>query len=149
MIKAIRQILKKSTLIYGGIMALLIFVLKMVEYRYMIYQLDIEIYVGFIALLFTGLGIWVGVQLITRKQLASSSPIASSEEMKAKLDISEREMEILLLIAEGLSNQEIADKLFISIHTVKTHTSNLFGKLHAKRRTHAIQKAMEIGLIKK
>ncbi len=147
--KVIKQFLNKSTLLYGALMALMIFLLKMVEYRYMIYRLDIEMYIGIVAILFTGLGVWVGYQLLSKKQLERSASMGTSNDVKESLDISEREMEILILIAEGLSNQEIADKLFISIHTVKTHTSNLFGKLHAKRRTQAIQKAVEIGLITK
>lgn len=132
-------------------MATLIVLLKAIEYNYLIRLLDIEIYLGIIAALFTGLGIWVGIQVIKRRerrQIANSyKPISPADSNTSAPDISDREMDVLLLMAEGLSNQEIADKLFISIHTVKTHSSNLFSKLHVKRRTQAIQKSKEIGLI--
>ena len=132
-------------------MAALIILLKTIEYNYLIRQLNIEVYLGIIATLFTVLGIWVGIQLIKRReklQVATSyKPTNSLENKSAAPDISEREMDVLLLMAQGLSNQEIADKLFISIHTVKTHSSNLFSKLQVKRRTQAIQKSKEIGLI--
>ena len=133
-------------------MAGLIALLKVIEYRYLIRKMDIEIYLGIIALLFTGLGVWVGVQFIQRRENKANislnhKPIDQTHNDSNSPDISEREMDVLLLMADGVSNQEIADKLFISIHTVKTHTSNLFSKLHVKRRTQAIQKSKEIGLI--
>ncbi|MEL6562366.1 MAG: response regulator transcription factor [Bacteroidota bacterium] len=143
--------MKKTIFLYGAGMAALIILLKTIEYNYLIRQLNIEIYLGIIAALFTVLGIWVGIQLIKRREklqaATSYKPTSSSENNSPAPDISEREMDVLLLMAEGLSNQEIADKLFISIHTVKTHSSNLFSKLQVKRRTQAIQKSKEIGLI--
>ena len=83
----------------------------------------------------------------TKFRDSSNGNQKGKEETIKSLDISEREMDVLVLMADGLSNQEIADKLFISIHTVKTHSSNLFSKLFVKRRTQAIQKAKELGLI--
>lgn len=127
-------------------MAVIVAGLKAIEYRFLIKDIGTEIYIGIIALVFTGLGLWVGQQIINRKEQLTSSKKGRDEVIQS-LDISEREMDVLVLMADGLSNQEIADKLFISIHTVKTHSSNLFSKLHAKRRTQAIQKAKEIGLI--
>jgi ATP/maltotriose-dependent transcriptional regulator MalT len=77
----------------------------------------------------------------------SSDNFQLNEALLAQTGISKREYEVLELMAQGLSNQEIAEKLFVSLNTVKTHTSNLFVKLDAKRRTQAIQKAKELGLI--
>nr|WP_246202731.1 response regulator transcription factor [Fulvivirga lutimaris] len=73
---------------------------------------------------------------------------APNERKIQLLQISSREMEVLNVMAEGLSNVEIADKLFVSESTVKTHVSNLLSKLDAKRRTEAIKKAKEYGIIK-
>ncbi len=137
--------MKKSLLLYGFLMAVLIMVMKSIEYRYLIRKIDVDIYIGLVAVVFMGLGLWIGSVILKRQSLKTKN-IASGETAQS-LDISEREMDVLVLMADGLSNQEIADKLFISIHTVKTHSSNLFSKLHAKRRTQAIQKAKEIGLI--
>lgn len=130
-------------------MAALVAFLKAIEYRYMIHQLNIELYLGLVALLFTGLGVWVGLHVIKRKDnpLVNRQTTLLINSENNKLDISDREMDVLLLMSDGLSNQEIADKLFISIHTVKTHSSNLFSKLHVKRRTQAVKKSKEIGLI--
>ena len=143
--------MKKTIFLYGAGMAALIILLNTIEYNYLIRQLNIEVYLGIIAALFTVLGIWVGIQLIKRREklqaATSYKPTSSLENKSPAPDISEREMDVLLLMAQGLSNQEIADKLFISIHTVKTHSSNLFSKLQVKRRTQAIQKSKEIGLI--
>ena len=127
-------------------MALLIAGLKAIEYRYLIREIDVEIYIGIVALIFTGLGLWVGQQILNKRDSSNGNQKGKEETIKS-LDISEREMDVLVLMADGLSNQEIADKLFISIHTVKTHSSNLFSKLFVKRRTQAIQKAKELGLI--
>ena len=126
-------------------MAVFIFLLKYLEYRLLIHDLSTEIYVGIIAITFTVLGIWAGLRL-TRKKLTSGDFILDENELQ-RLGISKREYEVLELVAKGLSNQEIADKLFVSLNTIKTHTSNLFLKLEVSRRTQAIQKAKELRLI--
>ena len=131
-------------------MAMIIAFLKVVEYRYTIKRMDIDIYLGIIALIFTLLGIWVGLEKIKRKKpLTNRSSVQptlnNSLQSTEKVELSEREIEVLSLMSQGLSNQEIADQLFISIHTVKTHCSNLFSKLQVKRRTQAIQKSKELG----
>lgn len=139
--------MKRTVLLYGLALAVLVFLLKYLEYRLIVHDLSIEFYVGLVALFFTGLGIWAGLKL-TRKQIVIVGPdfLLNEAELK-RLGISKREHEVLELIANGLSNQEIADKLFVSLNTIKTHSSNLFLKLEVSRRTQAIQKAKELRLI--
>lgn len=139
--------MKKTILLYGIAMAALIAVMKWVEYRYFVKDFSIEFYVGIVAILFTTLGIWVGLRLTRKKIVMVRGDFVLNEKGLRQLGISKREHEVLGLIANGHSNQEIADKLFVSINTVKTHSSNLFLKLETSRRTQAIQKAKELGLI--
>jgi NarL family two-component system response regulator LiaR len=138
---------KKTIILYGLAMATLIFLLKYLEYRLIVRDLSTEIYVGIIAVLFTILGIWVGLRLTRKKVIVVGNEFILNENELQRLGISKREQEVLELVARGLSNQEIADKLFVSLNTVKTHTSNLFLKLDVNRRTQAIQKAKELQLI--
>ena len=144
------------TLIYGLCGGVLIVVLKLIEFRFLVVEHSIEIYGGLIALLFAGVGIWLGLKLTKKKevfvvkevQVPASQPFALNEERVKDLGITKRELEILELIARGMSNREIADKLFVSENTVKTHSSRLLDKLSAKRRTQAVQIAKEMGLIR-
>ncbi len=139
--------MKRQVLIYGLIGGLLITVLKWTEYRFLVIEHSIEIYGALVAALFAGLGIWLG-QTLTRKKravilrevpTAAAGPFAADEMRVSELGITARELEILGLIASGLSNREIAGRLFVSENTVKTHSSRLFDKLGAKRRTQAVQ----------
>ncbi len=139
--------MKKTIILYGLAMAILIFILKYLEYRLLVRGLSTEIYVGIIAVMFTVLGIWVGLRLTQKKLIVVGAEYIFNEAELQNLGISKREHEVLELIAKGLSNQEIADKLFVSLNTVKTHTSNLFQKLDVSRRTQAIQRAKELRLI--
>ena len=151
--------MKKQTLIYvllygicGGI---LIALLKFIEYRFIIIEHSIEIYGGLTAILFAGVGIWLGLKLTKKKEIliikevpVPATAVFSLNEQRLKdLGITRRELEILELIAQGMSNREIAEKLFVSENTVKTHSSRLFDKLSAKRRTQAVQIAKEMGLL--
>ncbi|HYG03007.1 MAG TPA: LuxR C-terminal-related transcriptional regulator [Chryseosolibacter sp.] len=141
--------MKRTVIIYGLLMAALIAALKVFEYKYIIRDLSLEFYLGIIAFLFTGLGIWAGIRLV-RRPSASNANVVSHEPdhlLAEKLGITKRELEVLSLMAAGLSNQEIAEKLFVSLSTVKTHSSNLFAKLNVKRRTQAIQKSKELRLL--
>lgn len=140
-------------LIYGVTGGVLIIFLKVIEFRFLVVEHSFEIYGGLIALLFAALGIWLGLKL-TRKEIivkevpvAKSEPFTVNEAQLKQLGITKRELEILELIANGMSNREIAEKLFVSENTVKTHSSRLFDKLSAKRRTQAVQIAKENGLI--
>src|SRR5689334_25289873 len=140
-------------LIYGLAGGLLIAFLKYIEYRFIIVEHSIEIYGALIAILFAGVGIWLGLKLTRKKEVVivkevpTSQPFVLNEERQKDLGITKRELEILELIAQGLSNREIAEKLFVSENTVKTHSSRLLDKLSAKRRTQAVQLGKEMGLI--
>ncbi|MGE0772614.1 MAG: response regulator transcription factor [Cyclobacteriaceae bacterium] len=139
--------MRKTIFLYGASLAALLIVLQWLQYTYLIRALSVEFYIGIVAMLFAGLGIWAGLK-ITRKKIIMINPDFKLDERQlTRLGISTRELEVLRLIAAGHSNQEIAEKLFISLNTVKTHTSNLFQKLNVTRRTQAIQKAKELNLI--
>jgi DNA-binding CsgD family transcriptional regulator len=142
--------MRKTIIIYGLAMAAMIGLLKYLEYSYFIRELSIEIYIGIVAVTFVALGIWVGMRF-TRVKTVVVTESANFEldpgKLKA-LGISPREHEVLQLISEGFSNQEISEKLFISLSTVKTHSANLFMKLDVNRRTQAVQKARELRLIR-
>jgi DNA-binding CsgD family transcriptional regulator len=140
--RALRDILLYS--VCGGV---LIVVLKLTEYRFLVVEYSVEIYVALVAALFAGLGIWLGLTLTRKKpeivvkeiQVPVTDPFVLDEARVSQFGITARELEILGLIATGLSNREIADRLFVSENTVKTHSSRLFDKLGAKRRTQAVQ----------
>jgi NarL family two-component system response regulator LiaR len=142
-------------LIYGLCGGILIVLLKLVEFRFLVVAHSIEIYGGLIAAIFAGVGIWLGLKLTKKEEVvvvkevpvAAIQPFALNEQRLRDLGITRRELEILELIAQGLSNREIAGKLFVSENTVKTHSSRLFDKLNARRRTQAVQIGKELGLI--
>jgi DNA-binding CsgD family transcriptional regulator len=150
---------KKQTLIhaliYGLCGGILIVLLKLIEFRFLVVEHSIEIYGGLIAAMFAGLGIWLGLKLTKKKEVLvvkevlvpATQSFTLNEQRLKDLGITRRELEILELIAQGLSNREIANKLFVSENTVKTHSSRLFDKLSARRRTQAVQIAKEMGLI--
>jgi NarL family two-component system response regulator LiaR len=139
--------MKRHVLIYGLIGGVLIVVLKWTEYRFLVFEHSIEIYGGLIAGTFAVLGIWLGLKLTGPRErivvkevpVPAAEPFVPDESKREGLGITPREMEILGLIATGLSNREIANRLFVSENTVKTHSSRLFDKLGAKRRTQAVQ----------
>jgi two-component system, NarL family, response regulator LiaR len=153
--------MKKHLLIYGLCGGLLIVVLRLIEYRFLVMERSIEIYSGLIALFFVSVGIWFGLKLTKNKvvikevpievpieiQVPTSAPFVLNQMKLQQLGITARELEILQLIAGGMSNREIAERLFVSENTVKTHSSRLFDKLSAKRRTQAVQIGKVLGLI--
>ncbi len=134
-----------DVLVYGLVAGALIAVLKLTEYRFLVVEHSVEIYGGLVAAVFAGLGIWLGLSLTRRKpevivrEVPVEGPFVLDEARLKELGITPRELEILGLIAAGLSNREIAERLFVSENTVKTHSSRLFDKLGAKRRTQAVQ----------
>lgn len=134
-------------MLYGGAMAVLVGVLKYFEYSFLVKDLSAEIYIGAVAVLFTSLGIWAGRKLTRTKVIVADPNFLLDPQRLDHLGISKREYEVLELIAQGLSNQEIAEKLFVSLPTVKTHSSNLFLKLNVRRRTEAVKKAKELMLL--
>ena len=147
----------KSTIIYSISLAILMFLLKWLELRLIIFHHAFEIYVGLIAVIFTALGIWLALKLskpkietiVVEKEVyvTRNEHFVLNASLLSQLELSKRELEILRLLANGHSNQEIAAKLFVSLSTVKTHIQNLFEKLEVKRRTQAIEKARRLSLI--
>ncbi len=146
---------RKTVLVFGLLGGALIVALKLIEYRFLVVEHSLEIYGGLVASIFSALGIWLGLKItkpketVVIKEVAIPRPAAfvpDAARIEA-LGITPREREILDLIAAGLSNREIAERLFVSENTVKTHSRRLFDKLDAKRRTQAVQIAKEAGLI--
>ncbi|MVN21787.1 response regulator transcription factor [Mucilaginibacter arboris] len=147
----------KATIIYSISLAFLLFLLKWLEIRYIIFDYSFEIYIGFIAVIFTALGIWLALKLskpkietvVVEKEVYvnRNGNFVLNTLLVSQLELSKRELEILSLLAQGLSNQEIAAKIFVSLSTVKTHNQNLFEKLDVKRRIQAVEKAKRLNLI--
>lgn len=147
----------KEVLLYSLSLALLLFLLKWLEFKLIILDHALELYIGAVATLFTVLGIWLARRLSSPKtetvivekeiyiQKEKDTPL--DEAALARLNISKRELEVLQLMAEGLSNQEIAARLFVSLNTIKTHSSNLFEKMDVKRRMQAVEKAKRLNII--
>ena len=147
--------MKRNILIFGLCGGLLIAALRLIEYRFLIIGHSLEIYGGLVALVFAGVGIWLGLKFTRKEEVVvvrevpvpATTTFVLNERKQEELGITKRELEILSLIASGLSNREIAEKLFVSENTVKTHSSRLFEKMNAKRRTQAVQIGKEVGLI--
>jgi DNA-binding CsgD family transcriptional regulator len=163
--------MKLHILIYGVVGGLLVALLQWTQYRFLVLEHSTEIYAGLIAAVFAGVGIWLGLKLrgarerIVVQEVQVAAPEARSdaapagitpevgarfhldEKRQRELGITRRELEVLELIAQGMSNREIAEKLFVSENTVKTHSSRVFDKLGAKRRTQAVQFGKEFGLL--
>ena len=143
-------------MLYGVSGGLLIAALKLTEYRFLVLQPSAEIYGGLIALLFAGVGIWLGLSITRKKEVvvvkevpvaAVDRPFAVDTERVRALGITPRELEILGHIARGMSSREIAETLFVSENTVKTHSSRLFDKLGVNRRMKAVETGRTLGLI--
>lgn len=146
----------KQVIGYGAVFAILMLVVRWLEIRYIIMAHAFEIYAGAIALIFTCLGIWLALklvkpkiqtQVIEKEVYKTTTDFVFNQESFEKLGLSKRELEVLQLMARGASNQEIADQLFVSLNTIKTHVSRLFEKLEVKRRTQAIELAQKLALI--
>lgn len=145
--------MRRTILVYGLLGGVLVVVLKVIEYRFLVIQHSFEIYGALVAAIFATLGIWLGFRMTGRpveKEVVvvrEARPFVVDQSRLEQLGITPREHEILTHIAAGLSTREIAEKLFVSENTVKTHCSRLFDKLDARRRTQAVQIAKEQGLI--
>jgi two-component system, NarL family, response regulator LiaR len=147
----------RHIILYGMSLAVLVLILKWLQWKFLIVDNAVDIYIGLIAVFFTILGIWLATQLTkpkVEKVIIEKEIVLSKEEIVAlnktelnKLNLTNREYEILQLIAKGHSNDEIADSLFLSISTVKTHISNLFVKMNVNRRTKAIEMARRLGIV--
>jgi DNA-binding CsgD family transcriptional regulator len=155
----LKQIFHKSRpiVLYGALMALLVFALKWLQWKYLITDHSLDIYIGLIAVFFTILGVWVATQLtqpktrtvIVEKEvyLPPSDDFTINETELEKLNLTNREYEVLQWLTKGYSNAEIAAHLFLSLSTVKTHVSNLFVKMDVKNRTQALEKARRLKII--
>ena len=146
----------RSVLIYGASLAVLLILMKWLEWRFVIVDHAFELYAGSLAVIFTLLGIWLAVKLtrpktntviVEKEVIVKSGHFVLDENELNKLGLSKREMEVLQLMAEGLSNHEIASRLFVSLNTIKTHSSKVFEKLDVRRRTQAVDKAKKLNLI--
>lgn len=150
--------MRKHVILYGLIGGVLIAGLKFIEYRWLVVEYSVEIYGALVAAVFAGLGIWLGLRLtrpapatetVVVREVMVAAPIkfVRDQGKLESLGITPRELEILELIAAGLSNKEIAARVFVSENTVKTHSSHVFDKLGARRRTQAVQLGKELRLI--
>lgn len=147
----------KNIIIYGLSMAFILFLLKWLEMRFIIVDHAFELYSAAIAIVFTSLGIWLALKLVGHKvhtiyiekevRISDQVNFQVNEDEISRLGLSKRELEVLQLMATGLSNSEIAEKMFISTNTIKTHCSRIFEKLEVSRRTQAVEKARRLMLI--
>jgi DNA-binding CsgD family transcriptional regulator len=146
---------QKQAVLIGLVGGVLIAFLKFIEYKHFVREYTSELYGGLVALIFTAIGIYFGLKwtrskeivVIKEVQVPANGPFVLNEARLKELGITNREHEILGLIAQGLSNREIGEKLFVSENTVKTHSSRLFEKMSVNRRMQAVQKAKDLGLI--
>ena len=134
--------MKRGFWLYGVAMGILLLLMQIIHYQTLIRDLQLELFGFVIALVFMGVGVWLGINVYQKVHRGNQPGTATDHQ-----GISERELEVLVLLADGLSNQEIADRLFVSLNTIKTHVSSIYQKLNAKRRTQAIQKARDLGII--
>ena len=150
-----RTSLRRQVAIYGVLGGVLIAMLRMIEYRFLVLEHSRDVYGGLIATLFAAAGVWLGLRLnrprvrIVEREVAVPAPtvfVRNADEL-ARLGITRRELEILEHIAAGLSNRDIAERLYVSENTVKTHARRVFEKLDARRRTQAVQIAKQLALI--
>jgi len=146
----------RSVFIYGASLAILLLLMKWLEWRFIIVDYAFELYAGALAIIFTLLGIWLALKLtrpktntiiVEKEVVVKTNHFVLNEKELQNLGLSKRELEVLQLMAEGLSNHEIASRLFVSLNTIKTHSSKVFEKLEVNRRTQAVDKAKKLSLI--
>jgi len=146
----------RSVLIYGASLAVLLLLMKWLEWHFIIIDHAFELYAGALAIIFTLLGIWLALKLtrpkintviVEKEVIVKNDHFVLNQKELYRLGLSKREMEVLQLMAEGLSNHEIASRLFVSLNTIKTHSSKVFEKLEVNRRTQAVDKAKKLSLI--
>ena len=143
----------RSIILYSVCLAALLVLLNWLKLRFLVIDHAFELYIGAIALLFTVVGIWVGLKVTSPKTVVvnqvtiENKPFEINQAAVSDRNISKRELEVLQLMAEGLSNQEIADRLFLSLSTVKSHSNNLFDKLGVQRRTQAVDMGRKLAIL--
>lgn len=140
-------LLNKKILVFAGSFAVILIILKTVEFFFFHYKFTFETYLGIIAVIFLILGIYFGNKLGNKRVQPSTPQNSTTLNEGIDTDLSSRELEVLLNISNGLTNQQIADKLFVSLNTIKTHTANIYSKFGVKSRTQAISKAKSLNLI--
>jgi two-component system, NarL family, response regulator LiaR len=151
--------MRKQVLIFGLVGGVLVTLLQWTEFHFVVLEHSVAIYGVLIAILFAGAGIWLGTRLLAPRERivdriveveipAPTPNFAADDTARERLGITRRELEILELVARGLSNREIGETLFVSENTVKTHCSRAFDKLGARRRTEAVQRSKELGLLR-
>jgi DNA-binding CsgD family transcriptional regulator len=147
--------MRKQVLIFGLVGGVLITLLQWTEFHFIVLEHSVAIYSVLIAILFAGAGIWFGTRLLAPRERIVEVPVhsipgsdpPSHDAARERLGITPREMEVLQLVARGLSNREIGETLFVSENTVKTHCSRAFDKLGARRRTEAVKRSKELGIL--
>jgi two-component system, NarL family, response regulator LiaR len=146
--------MRKQVLIFGLVGGVLITLLQWTEFHFVVLEHSVAIYGVLIAILFAGTGIWLGTRLLAPRERIVEVAVAANkldpvpdEAARERLGITPRELEVLQLVARGLSNREIGETLFVSENTVKTHCSRVFDKLGARRRTEAVKRSKELGLL--
>lgn len=144
--------MRKQVLIFGLVGGVLVTLLQWTEFHFVVLEHSVAIYGVLIAILFAGAGIWLGTRLLAPRERIVEIPVpapkvTADDTVRERLGITRRELEILELVARGLSNREIGETLFVSENTVKTHCSRAFDKLGARRRTEAVQRSRELGLL--
>ena len=146
----------RSVILYGASLAVLLFLMKWLEWRFIIIDHALELYAGALAIIFTLLGIWLAVKLtrpktntiiVEKEVFVKSDDFVLDDKELTRVGLSKRELEVLQLMAQGLSNHQIAEHLFVSLNTIKTHSSKVFEKLEVQRRTQAVDKAKKLSLI--
>ncbi|RYJ40483.1 response regulator transcription factor [Flavobacterium beibuense] len=155
MFKAFKK--HKDLILYSSSLALLLLLLRWLEFRFLVLSTSLDIYIGIIAAVFMGLGIWLALKLfkpkpktivVEKEVYVTPTPefVLNQKELD-NLNLTIRELEVLELMAKGMSNKEIADQLFVSLNTIKTHSGKLFEKMEVKRRTQAVEKAKRLSII--
>jgi DNA-binding CsgD family transcriptional regulator len=147
--------MKRHVLIFGLVGGILIAALQYTQYRFVVIEHSVELYSGLVAILFAAFGIWLGLRITRHREtvvvkevlVPALDPFVPNAAQQQSLGITARELEILTLVARGFSNREIAAQLFVSENTVKTHCARAFDKLGAARRTQAVQRGKELGLL--
>ena len=155
--------MKRHALIFGLVGGLLIAALQYTQYRFVVIEHSLEIYGALVAILFSAFGIWLGLRLTRGREIVretvvikevlvpaevrAPAPFSPDRAQQKTLGITERELQVLALVAGGFSNREIAAQLFVSENTIKTHCARAFDKLGASRRTQAVQRGKELGLL--
>ena len=155
--------MKRHALIFGLVGGLLMAALQYTQYRFIVIEHSLEVYGALVAVLFSAFGIWLGLRLTRGREVVRETvvikevlvpaevrapgPFTLDRTRQKSLGITERELEVLALVAGGFSNREIAAQLFVSENTIKTHCARAFDKLGASRRTQAVQRGKELGLL--